>query len=98
MPKQPPEYVSVNLDRETIEKHGAMVLQLLNHLQLHEGLTVDEALMIVCITVGVALKQRGVVLDLQGSVEQQLPPVADGYRRAVWDVAKIVTVAPSGNA
>lgn len=68
----------VEISSKQLKDAAKELLNTMNAMQA-SGLTVDQVLMASCWAVGVALAQRGGVLNLSAPIAEALSPLADGY-------------------
>jgi hypothetical protein len=71
---------TVEMTMDEMRAGATRVLNALNDCQKVDGYTIDQTLMSALMVIGSALKQRGLVLDLNAPLRQALPPLVMGYQ------------------
>jgi len=72
--------VETRMTRKDMLKAATRITKAMNEAQFEDDYNVDQVLMALMFVLGATLKRRGVVIDLSGSIEDQLPTISDGYR------------------
>jgi hypothetical protein len=70
--------LKVEVSAERLREIGEPMMEAINEAQMN-GFTIDDVLCAMMVTLGSALRQRGVVLDLDKPLREALPPIATGY-------------------